>query len=148
MSHKTESTLFLYRIFAATELIDIESILRSVHADVRIINDDTGKPWLCAKDLCRVISIAWSGSTLAGLPNAGRRRIPTPTASGTQSLVYIDATIFLCLIFRSDKPPARAIAEALRRRLAKSALISANTPSKSISGDRNHEYPIHRAATA
>ncbi|MFZ2404315.1 MAG: BRO family protein [Methylobacter sp.] len=78
-----------------------------IEQDVRTATDDDGKPWFCAKDVCAILDITWSGATLQNIPEEWKGMLKLNTPGGDQDAVFIDEAGLFNLIFRSDKPKAR-----------------------------------------
>lgn len=71
-----------------------------------ILDERTGEPWWVAKDVCDVLGLGWTGTTLRHLlpSEKGCERIATP--GGPQNTSIINKDGLYRLIFRSDKPIA------------------------------------------
>ena len=77
------------------------------HKPVRTAVDAAGLVWFCAKDVCEVLEIDWSGSkTLRSMPENWRRVGYLPTPQGDQEAVFVSEAGLYRLAFRSNKPEA------------------------------------------
>jgi prophage antirepressor-like protein len=78
--------------------------------DVRTATDENGEVWFCAKDVCAVLNITWSGATLENMEESWVIMLPVNTIKGERDTNFINISGFYYLIFRSDKPEARKLA--------------------------------------
>ncbi len=78
--------------------------------DVRTAVDDDNNVWFCAKDVCAVLEIEWSGHTLDNMPEHWKGVVKLTTPGGEQSANFINEPGLYRLIFRSNKPQAVAFA--------------------------------------
>ena len=81
--------------------------------EVRTAVDENNMAWFCAKDVCSILDIQWTGHTLDNMPERwkGMLRFTTPssengTGGGDQNMVVIKESGLYRLIFRSNKPAA------------------------------------------
>lgn len=74
--------------------------------DVRTAVDELGKPWFCAKDVCAILDIAWTGHTLQNFPNEYTCMVKVTMESGAKEMAFISEPGLYRLAFRSNKPKA------------------------------------------
>lgn len=88
------------------------------------------KYFLCAKDICKVLEMSWSGATLKVIPNDWRVMIKlNTTPNQVKSTTFLNQKAVMKLAFRSNKPEADKfvnwICEILDR-LSKGKTVSLN----------------------
>lgn len=70
--------------------------------DVRIIVDENGNPWFCAKDVCKALGYSKPSNAVSQhCVSKGTLKQGTPTSSGIQELTYIDERNLYRLVMRS-----------------------------------------------
>lgn len=76
---------------------------------VRIVTDEIGESWFCAADVCRALGYATPRDAVRRHVDEGDVvKRDTPTASGVQSITYINEAGLYSLIFGSKLPTAKA----------------------------------------
>jgi prophage antirepressor-like protein len=80
--------------------------------DIRTATDEHSEVWFCAKDVCAVLDIVWSGSsaTLENMPENWLMVWKLQTTKGEKEAVFINEAGLYHLIFRSNKPKAKEFA--------------------------------------
>lgn len=80
--------------------------------DVRTATDEHSEVWFCAKDVCTVLDIVWSGAsiTLENMPKNWFMTMNLMTIKGERDAVFINEAGLYHLIFRSNKPKAKDFA--------------------------------------
>lgn len=80
--------------------------------EVRTAMDANGQAWFCAKDVCAVLDIQWSGSgnTLRSIPETWVMVSYYETIKGERETLFISEPAVYKLIFRSRKPEAEQFA--------------------------------------
>lgn len=80
--------------------------------DVRTATDDNNEVWFCAKDVCFILDVTWSGSevTLQNMPENWFMVLKLKTIKGEMDTVFINEAGLYHLIFRSNKPKAKEFA--------------------------------------
>lgn len=80
--------------------------------EVRTAVDEHGEVWFCAKDVCAVLDISWSGrgNTLKSLPETWVMVSYHETIKGERETIFINEPGVFKLIFRSNKPKAEEFA--------------------------------------
>lgn len=78
--------------------------------DVRTATDEHSEVWFCAKDVCSVLDITWSGMTLENMPEQWITMLKLNTVTGEKDAVFINEAGLYHLIFRSNKPKAKDFA--------------------------------------
>jgi prophage antirepressor-like protein len=85
--------------------------------DIRTAVAENDDVWFCAKDVCSILDITWSGATLENMPEnwVGMLKLNTPSAEngrggGEQNVNFINEAGLYFLIFRSNKPNAKEFA--------------------------------------
>lgn len=80
--------------------------------EVRTAIDERGEPWFCAKDVCAVLDIQWSGkgNTLKSLPENWVMTSYHETIKGERETVFVSEPGIYKLVFRSNKPKAEEFA--------------------------------------
>lgn len=91
----------------SNEINSIANPFQFTNLDVRTATDENNKPWFCAKDVCAILEIEWTGHTLDNLPEEWKGMVKLTTPGGEQTAVFIDESGLFHLIFRSNKPKAR-----------------------------------------
>lgn len=74
--------------------------------DIRIAVNDKGEPLFCARDLCKVLDITWSGKTLREYPERWKFMLYGNLNQGGEGLLMVSEPALFRLIFRSSKPKA------------------------------------------
>lgn len=75
---------------------------------VRIHNDEDGKPWFVAKDVCAILGIQNPSDTVSKVLDDDERGIDTIyTPSGDQEMLVVSESGLYSLVFRSRKPEAK-----------------------------------------
>ncbi len=74
--------------------------------DVRTAVDEQDNVWFCAKDVCEILDITWSGATLENMPEHWVTMLKLNTVTGEKDAVFINEAGLYRLIFRSNKPKA------------------------------------------
>ncbi|MEQ1636734.1 MAG: BRO family protein [Methylococcales bacterium] len=67
---------------------------------------DQGNPWFCARDICAVLDITWSGHTLDNMPENWFMVVSYTTIKGERDTIFISEPGLYFLVFRSNKPKA------------------------------------------
>lgn len=67
-----------------------------------------GETWFCLKDACDVLELANSRMILERLDSKGVSQIDTNTSKGIHQLTFVNEPNLYRVIFRSDKPQAKA----------------------------------------
>ena len=80
--------------------------------DVRTAVDDQENVWFCAKDVCAVLDIAWTGAsiTLENMPESWFMVMNLMTIKGEREAYFLNEAGLYSLIFRSNKPKAKEFA--------------------------------------
>lgn len=80
--------------------------------EVRTAIGNDGEVWFCAKDVCAVLDIQWSGrgNTLRSIPEDWVGVSYSETPGGVQETIFVSEPAVYKLIFRSSKPAAEAFA--------------------------------------
>lgn len=80
--------------------------------EVRTAIGPDGAAWFCAKDVCDVLEIQWSGrgNTLRSLPERWVGVLYHETPGGVQETIFISEAGVYKMIFRSSKPKAEEFA--------------------------------------
>lgn len=80
--------------------------------DIRTALDEAGNPWFCARDICSVLDISWSGSgnTLRSIPETWQGASYHETIKGERETIFVNEAGLYKLIFRSNKPKAEEFA--------------------------------------
>lgn len=73
-----------------------------------IINDE---PWFCLTDICKALDLTQASKVKERLNEKGVNTIPTLTAGGTQSLLYINEPNLYKAIFQSRKESAECFTD-------------------------------------
>jgi len=73
--------------------------------DVLTTTDSNNEIWFCAKDVCTILVIYWSGSevTLQNMPENWKGVLKLTTPGGEQNANFINEANLYHLIFRSNK---------------------------------------------
>jgi prophage antirepressor-like protein len=74
--------------------------------EIRTATKDDGSVWFAAKDVADALSIAWSGKTLAAIPDEWKWMMSFITHEGKRELTVISEPAVYKLAFRSNKPGA------------------------------------------
>ena len=72
---------------------------------VTIIEDE---PWFCLLDVCKVLEVDRSSNLIKNLDKKGWAKNLTPTQGGEQEVIFINEPNLYRVIFRSNKPEAKA----------------------------------------
>lgn len=75
--------------------------------DVRTAIDEQDNVWFCAKDVCSILEITWSGMTLENMPEDWITMLKLNTVTGEKDAVFVSEGGLFHLIMRSNKPKAR-----------------------------------------
>ncbi len=80
--------------------------------DVRTAIDDNADVWFCAKDVCAVLDIAWTGATITldNMPERWFMVMNLMTIKGEREAYFLNEAGLYFLIFRSQKPKAKEFA--------------------------------------
>lgn len=80
--------------------------------DVRTAVDENGDVFFCAKDVCEVLEISWTGrgNTLRSIPETWVMVSYYETIKGERETIFINEAAVFKLIFSSRKPAADAFA--------------------------------------
>lgn len=78
--------------------------------DVRTATDEHSEVWFCAKDVCEILDITWSGATLENMPDNWFMALKLNTIKGEREAIFINEAGLYHLIFRSNKPKAKEFA--------------------------------------
>ena len=80
--------------------------------EVRTAIGNDGEVWFCAKDVCAVLDIQWSGrgNTLRSIPEDWVGVSYYETSFGVKETIFVSEPAVYKLIFRSSKPAAEAFA--------------------------------------
>lgn len=77
--------------------------------EMRTVVDEKGNPWFVVNDVCNILEIANIGNAIARLDRDGIRQTDVTDSSGrTQMMAIANEPNLYRLIFRSDKPGAKA----------------------------------------
>jgi prophage antirepressor-like protein len=79
--------------------------------DVRTAIDEHNEVWFCAKDICEILDIDWTGHTLDNMPEKCKLMVKLTTSFGEKDTNFINETGLYRLIFRSNKPKAEQFAD-------------------------------------
>lgn len=81
-------------------------------AEVRTAIGENDEPLFCAKDVCQILDIKWSGSgtTLENMPEKWFCTLNLRGQRGTGEVVFINEAGLYHLVFRSNKPNAKEFA--------------------------------------
>lgn len=79
-------------------------------SDIRTAVDENNDIWFCAKDVCDILDITWSGATLENMPKSWVTMLKVNTVKGEQDSIFINEAGVYRLIFRSNKPKAEEFA--------------------------------------
>lgn len=80
------------------------------NSDIRTAVDQNNDIWFCAKDICDVLDITWSGATLENMPQSWITMLKVNTVKGEKDSVFINEAGAYRLTFRSNKPKAEEFA--------------------------------------
>ncbi len=58
--------------------------------DVRTAVDHNDELWFCAKDVCGILDITWSGNTLLNMPNRWVTMLKLNIVKGVQDVIFIN----------------------------------------------------------
>jgi prophage antirepressor-like protein len=78
--------------------------------EVRTSLDENQNPWFCAKDVCEVLDINWTGHTLDNIPEDWKLMVKLTTSFGEKETNFINEAGLFNLVFRSNKPNAKEFA--------------------------------------
>lgn len=80
--------------------------------DIRTAVDEQDEVWFCAKDVCEVLEISWSGrgNTLRSIPETWVMVSYHETIKGDKETIFINEPALYKMIFRSNKPKAEEFA--------------------------------------
>lgn len=80
--------------------------------DVRTAVNEHGEAFFCAKDVCEVLDITWSGrgNTLRSIPETWLMVAYYETIQGEKETIFINEAAVYKLVFRSNKPKAEEFA--------------------------------------
>ena len=79
-------------------------------SEVRTAIGENNEPLFCAKDVCAVLDITWSGNTLENMEESWKGMLKLNTPGGEQDAVFINEAGLYHLVFRSNKPNAKQFA--------------------------------------
>ncbi|UOA08627.1 BRO family protein [Methylobacter sp. S3L5C] len=79
-------------------------------SDIRTATDEHSEVWFCAKDVCTVLDIEWTGHTLDNMPENWFMVVKLTTIKGEREAYFINEAGLYHLIFRSNKPKAKDFA--------------------------------------
>ena len=83
------------------------SLLNFEGTNVRVVFDEHGEPWWCAKDVCAVLGILNNREAIADTPDDEKRLVGLTDAIGRdQQTTVVNEPGLYRLIFRSRKPEA------------------------------------------
>ena len=71
-----------------------------------VLFDEQHQAWFCAKDVCAILEITWSGSTLQNVPEQWVTMLKLNTVTGEKDAIFINISGLFRLIMRSNKPNA------------------------------------------
>jgi len=74
--------------------------------DVRTAVDEHNQAWFCAKDVCEILDITWSGATLQNIPESFKLMLKLNTSFGEKDTNFINIGGLFNLVMRSNKPNA------------------------------------------
>ncbi len=94
-----------------TQLKTLENPFQFAELDVRTAVDDNNDVWFCAKDVCQVLDITWSGMTLENMPDRWITMLKLNTVTGEKDAIFLNEAGLYRLIFRSNKPKAEEFAD-------------------------------------
>lgn len=66
------------------------------------------EPWFCLPDVCKVLEVDRSSNLIKNLDKKGWAKNLTPTQGGEQEVIFINEPNLYRVIFRSNKPEAKA----------------------------------------
>lgn len=78
--------------------------------DVRTAIAEDGQVWFCAKDVCAVLNLTWSGSTLQKVPKKWVCMLRYDMEDQARDVAFVNEPGVFKLIFRSTKPEAERFA--------------------------------------
>ncbi|UOA08585.1 BRO family protein [Methylobacter sp. S3L5C] len=82
-----------------------------VEQNVRTAIDDQHQVWFCAKDVCLILEITWSGPTLQNIPEDWVTMLKLNTVTGDKDAVFINTSGLFRLVLRSNKPNAETFSK-------------------------------------
>lgn len=96
----------------STQLTQIANPFQFTNNDIRTAFDDSGAAWFCAKDVCDLLEIKWSGTytTLENIPEDWFMVLPGRTIKGERDTIFVNIAAVYKLTFRSNKPKANEFA--------------------------------------
>lgn len=77
-----------------------------VEQNVRTAVDEQHQAWFCAKDVCEILDLTWSGATLENMPEGSKLMLKLNTSFGEKDTNFINIGGLFRLILRSNKPNA------------------------------------------
>lgn len=77
-----------------------------LNLDVRTAIDEHNQAWFCAKDVCEILDLTWSGATLENMPEACFIMLKLNTIKGERDTNFVNIAGLFRLIMRSNKPNA------------------------------------------
>jgi len=75
-------------------------------SEVRTAADEHNNAWFCAKDVCEILDLTWSGATLENMPEECFMMLKLNTIKGERDANFINIGGLFRLILRSNKPNA------------------------------------------
>ncbi len=95
-----------------SDLKTLANPFQFANLDVRTAVDEDGEVLFCAKDVCEVLEISWTGrgNTLRSIPETWVGVSYHETPGGMQEMIFINEAAVFKLIFRSNKPKAEEFA--------------------------------------
>lgn len=101
-----------------------------------LMDEETGNPLFCAKDVAEVLDISWDGKTLGNIQEDWKGVGNLPTPGGTQEFIFITEPAVYQLTFRSRKPQAQEFAcwvfEEVLPAIRKTGGFGATTPAQML----------------
>lgn len=84
-------------------IYDGETVIRTIRQDESV--------WFVVKDVCNVLGIKLSQRATAGIPEGDVHKMNLPSSSGEQEYLIVNEPGFYRLVFRSNKPAAKAFSD-------------------------------------
>jgi len=82
----------------------LENPLQFLENDVRTAIDTYNEVWFCARDVCEILDITWSGATLENVKKEWVMMLELNTIKGKRETNFISIGGVFHLIMRSNKP--------------------------------------------
>lgn len=85
--------------------------------NIRLAWSEAGEPLACLSDICRAVGIT-NSRNVSGRITKGIHNLDTPTAGGTQKMVFVNEAGMYEVLLGSRKPIAKELASALITKMA------------------------------